>query len=53
MLSKNPKIKYFSHNSQRLYFLLKRYLIQGRASGMDCTLHTDLRESETSRDIKK
>ena len=26
---------------------------QGRASGMDCTLHTDLRESETSRDIKK
>ena len=28
-------------------------VMQGRASGMDCTLHTDLRESETSRDIKK
>ena len=28
-------------------------LKQGRASGMDCTLHTDLWESETSRDIKK
>ena len=43
----SPQSKLFSiyHNVSRV--------MQGRASGMDWTLHTDLWESGTSRDIKK